>query len=149
MNHNNLLIMKRKYTIVLFLMFFAGNLAYSQTVTESSPINVLDRITQTDTKPAIMVENKVINYTETLPLSGNTPEDSLNMQFREVSLNINSVRIDPSSLSVVFPEAVNVDSEGNQSVDYNSMISIMYEAILKQQKMIEELQVRVQSIEKN
>lgn len=129
-------------------MFFAGNLAYSQTVIEPTPINVLDRINQTDTKSVIKVENKVLNYTETLPLSGNTPEDSLNMQFREVNLNINSVRIDPPSLSVVFPEAVNVDPEGKQSVDYTSIISIMYEAILKQQKMIEDLQDRVQSIEK-
>ena len=140
--------MKKKHQLLILLLFVVVNLANSQEITkEPSVINTIERINSTSDGSTINLETKLYNFTETIPPADN-PTDSANFQFKERSLNIKSVRINTEQIEKTFPEAVNYDIKGNPNVDYQSVVSLMYEAIIKQQKKIEELEGRIKKMER-
>lgn len=56
---------------------------------------------------------------------------------QEVS-NKNEIKIDPSSLSTAFPNAIRVDDVGNYSISMSSMMNILFSAAKEQQVMLKE-----------
>ena len=46
----------------------------------------------------------------------------------------------------VFPEVVLTDNEGYKSIAYSKMVAVLIEAIKEQQEMIEELKLKIETL---
>lgn len=147
--------MKKQFFSLLALLLVIAGPVFGQDITRTTSIQndpisleeVLERISDRAIATASEVIVDSFTIREPLPLSGNTKQDSLNIQYNEFSVVNRSIRIKPDVMSVAFPEVVNYDRENNPIVDHNSLISYLLIAMNKQQLEIVELKRRLSEIE--
>lgn len=145
---------KQLFSLLVLLLVIAGPV-FGQDITRTtsiqsdpiSPEEVLERISDRAIATASEVVVDSFTIREPLPLSGNTKQDSLNIQYNEFSVVNRSIRIKPDVMSVAFPEVVNYDRENNPIVDHNSLISYLLIAMNKQQEEIDLLKRRISELE--
>jgi len=87
------------------------------------------------------------SYRKAMPLEGFTPEDSINLQYKDVTFTINKIRFDPEKVGVVFPEVITTGIGDASQIDYTSFIPLLYEALYYQQRKISELEAKIMELE--
>ena len=129
--------------VVLFPIICHGQVLEIDKQTKT-PLEKISEFDQTE-----MQINYNDQYYVPTPLlaSAKTSEDSTALAGQVELVTSNYVRMDPAKIEILFPEAVSVDEEKNISIDYLSFIPILLEAINEQQKLIAELQEKIQILE--
>lgn len=130
---------------LLFLLFIVPGYMYSQEETYR-PEDLPVRIEYLGTLGAAVKLSDDIELKEPLPLKSHTPADSLGLQYRTFRVQTNSVRLDPAKIKQVFPEVVTT-RDGQDEVDYISLIPVLLEAVGTQQEKIRELTEKVRLLE--
>ena len=140
-----------KNSLILILLCFTFCLSTSKTngqnVTKTiySENLILDKMAELNELNSADIITE--NITMKVPLEFMSIEDSLKMEFNEVNLIYNRVRFDPNKMMTVFPEAVNIDEHSNSNIDYTSLIPILWEGIIAQQKQIDLLNSKILELE--
>ena len=110
--------------------------------------NILDQFRALDIKTVIEIIDEDITVKEIENEEmGLMPEDSLNYKYIDKTYKKRLVRLDVSAIEKTFPEVITITTDGDLMLDYISMIPLMMEAIHEQQKLIIELESRLNEIE--
>lgn len=76
-----------------------------------------------------------------------TPADTIPESIPMITKKQDLIRLTPEEIAEQFPECLITDHLGNQHIDYTSVISVLFEALIEQNEVIDKLQKRVEELE--
>ena len=137
------------FMILITIFLITGTNLIGQTITTSTlDGSVTDKISQFGKNDLLKTEIIEYKVKEALNIVDNAIVDSTNLQFTEYTTIKKSIQLDIKRVNEIFPEAVSIGINGELSIDYNSLISILFKAISEQQAIIDQLNLRISIIEK-
>lgn len=141
--------MKNSIIILLFCftLCFITNYTSGQSVTKTSYSDnlILEKMAAANERNSADVITE--NITMIVPFEFTTIEDSIRSEHNEVSIIRKSLRFNPDKLISLFPEAVNINEYSRSYIDYTSLIPILWEGIIAQQKQIDMLNSKILELE--
>lgn len=136
-----------KKSILLLFVFISMHSYGQEASTTTDQKTPLEKVAEFNPSEFRVNHNNEIIMDNPLLGEARTLEDSLALAGKEVTINVKYVRMDPGKVEVLFPETVTVDANNNSNIDYLSFIPILLEALNEQQKIIDEMELRMRLLE--
>ena len=134
--------MQKLFSVTLLIIALTCS-ANGQTFSSSTEVLDLTSSELTTGKPslkdAILITTDDMSFERALPNNAITPEDSLQIQYEQVQLSNQRLRLDPEIVQEYLPQLIVLDEEKNPHVDYTSLSVYLLIRLYKQEKELEQL----------
>ncbi len=134
--------------ILLIILLISGPNLMGQTITKGTlDGNVTELLYQFSKNDLLSTETRVYIVKEVVNTEDNALVDSASLKYTENIITEKKVLLDPYTINDIFPEVVSVGPNNDLSIDHNSLVAILVKALIEQQQVIDQLNLRISAIE--